>query len=216
MHLQPDSRPWVPGSHGVFGKVGGDTDEEVAMPEITLPEVRLPDVKLPEGLREMNRKDIQNALNDRMPKKIDLPDVDLSKIDMSKIDLSKVELPKAVEDRLPKAVEARLPNRRSNPFLPLAAFAAVMAGIAAAWWLITSPTAATRVRETADRTWRKVTGQQTDMVRYDDDDDLRSLLPNPDQTRPSTEQETWPDTFSELGESVSADTASTTDEPTGV
>ncbi|HEY7132974.1 MAG TPA: hypothetical protein VH440_12020 [Candidatus Limnocylindrales bacterium] len=192
------------------------------MPEITLPEVRLPDVRLPEGLREMNRKDIQNALNERMPKKIELPDVDLSKveapkIDLSKIDLSKVELPKAVEERLPKAVEERLPNRsRTNPFLPLAAFAAVMAAIAAAWWLITSPTAATRVRETADRTWRKVTGQQTDVVRYDDDDDLRSLLPNPDQTRPATEQETWPDTFSELGESVRADTASTTDEPTGV
>jgi hypothetical protein len=182
------------------------------MPEITLPEVRLPEVKLPEGLREMNRRDIQSALNDRMPKKIELPDVDLSKID-----LSKVELPKAVEERLPKVVEERLPNRRrTNPVLPLVAFAAVMAAIAAAWWLITSPTATARVRETADRTWRKVTGQSTDLMRYDDDNDLGSLLPNPDQTRPSTESETWPETFSELGDAVSADTTSTTDQPSGV
>jgi hypothetical protein len=187
------------------------------MPEITLPEVRLPEVRLPEGLREMNRKDIQSTLNEKLPKKIELPDVDLSKIDLSKIDLSKVELPKAVEERLPKAVEERLPNRRrTSPVLPLMAFAAVMAAIAAAWWLITSPTAATRVREGADRTWRKVTGQPTDLVRYDDDNDLGSLLPNPDQTRPSAESEAWPDTFSELGTSVSADTASTTDRPSGV
>jgi len=194
------------------GKVMAEPTEEVAMPEITLPEVRLPDVRLPEGLREMNRKDIQSALNDKLPKKIELPDVDLSKVD-----LSKIEIPKAVEERLPKAVEERLPNRnRTSPFLPLVAFAAVMAGIAAAWWLITSPTAATRVRDTADRTWRKVTGQATDLVRYDDDNDLGSLLPNPDQTRPGTESETWPDTFSELGESVRADTSTTTDRPSGV
>jgi hypothetical protein len=186
------------------------------MPEITLPEVKLPDVKLPDGLRDMNRRDIQAALQERVPRKVDLPDVDLSKVDLSKVELSKsverrlrdVDLPKAVEDRLPG-------RRRTNPILPIAAMLAVGAAIAAAWWLITSPTAAVRVRDTADRTWRKVTGQSMDVIRYDDDDDLASLLPNPSVGRPTGEEEAWPDTFAELGESVTADTATTTDRPLG-
>ena len=188
------------------------------MPDITLPEVKLPDVKLPEGLRDMNRRDIQAALNDRMPKKVEMPDVDLSKVDLPKVDLSKAQ--KSVERRLkdvdlPKAVEDRLPRQRTNPILPIAAFLAVSAAIAAAWWLITSPTAALRVRESADRTWRKVTRQTTDLVRYDDDQDLASLLPNPSVDRPTAEEESWPDTFAELGQSVAADTKSTIERPVG-
>ena len=176
------------------------------MPDITMPEVKLPDVKLPEGLREMNRHDIQAAFNDRMPKKADLPDIDLSKAQKSvERRLRDVELPKVVEDRLPR--------RRTNPVLPIAAFLAISAAIAAAWWLITSPTAAVRVRETADRTWRKVTGQTTDLVRFDDDQDLASLLPDPSIDRPTAEEESWPDSFAELGESVSAGSASTTKRP---
>ena len=45
------------------------------MPDISLPDVHLPDIKLPEGLRDMNRKDIQAALSDRMPKKIEIINV---------------------------------------------------------------------------------------------------------------------------------------------
>ena len=178
------------------------------MPDITMPEVKLPDVKLPEGLRDMNRHDIQAAFNDRMPKKADLPDIDLSKAQKSvERRLRDVDLPKVVEDRLPR--------RRTNPVLPIAAFLAVSAAIAAAWWLITSPTAAVRVRETADRTWRKVTGRTTDLVRFDDEDDLTSLLPNPSVDRPSAEEESWPDSFAELGESVAAKTKSTVERPIG-
>ena len=181
------------------------------MPELSMPEVKLPDVKLPEGLREMNRHDIQAAISERMPKKVEMPDVDLSKVELPasvQRKLKDVDLPKAVEDRLPG-------RRRTNPLLPVAAFMAVAAAIAAAWWLITSPDAAVRVRETADRTWRKLTGQQTDLIRYDDDEDLTSLLPNPDVQRPSGEEESWPDTFAELGESVSADATATTERPLG-
>jgi hypothetical protein len=153
------------------------------MPDITLPEVKLPDIKLPDGLREMNKRDIQSALGDRLPKKVEMPDVDLSK----------VEIPRAVDDRLKrvekwvdsidlsktaagKAVDERLHPRRANPLLPIAALIAVLSAMAAAVWLITSPTAAVRVRETADRTWRKVTGQQLDLMVRDDDGDLASLL----------------------------------------
>jgi hypothetical protein len=184
------------------------------MPDITLPEVKLPDIKLPDGLRDMTRKDIQSAINDRIPRKVEMPDVDLSGIQM----------PKAVEDRLktvekrldsidfsnvpmPRALEQRLPRRkRPNPILPLAAILAVGSAFAAAWWLITSPTATMRVRETADRLWRRMTGQQLAMTRYDDDRDLASLVPNPSQTdvtRPSGELDANPDTFSDLGETIS-------------
>jgi len=180
------------------------------MPDISLPEIHLPDVKLPEGLRDMNRQDIQNAIGDarsKMPKRIEMPD----------IDLSKVELPRALEGRLPKSVEDRLPiKRRSNPLLPFAALFAVGTMCVAAWWLITSPTAGTRVRETVDRLRYKLTGKETDVVLYDDDGNLTSLLPDPNQTRPSVEGETWPDTFSDLGDSVKAGKRSTTEQPTSV
>jgi len=189
------------------------------MPDLSLPEIHLPDFKLPEGLRDMNRHDIQNAIGDRMPKKIDMPDIELSRID----------LPKAVEDRLsqvekainkidlPKAVEDRMPGRRkTNPILPLAAILAIGAMFAAAWYLITSPTAATRVRETAERIKARVTGQETALERYDDDADLGSLLPSPEQTRPTLETDTWPDTLADLGETLSAGNGSTSEHTAGV
>ena len=189
------------------------------MPDLSLPEIHLPDIKLPEGLRDMNRHDIQNAISDRMPKKIQMPD----------IDLSKVELPKVVEDRLskvekainkmdlPKAVQDRMPGRkRTNPILPIAALVAIASMFAAAWWLITSPTASLKVREIAGRIKTVVTGQETDVARYDNDADLGSLLPGPDETRPSVEAETWPDTFADLQKTVSAGNGSASEHPAGV
>ena len=191
------------------------------MPDISLPDVHFPDIKLPDGLRDMSRRDIQSAINDRMPRKVEMPD----------IDLSNVQLPKVVDDRLkmvekrldaidlstiplPKAVEKRLRPKRRNPILPFAAILAVGSAFAAAWWLITSPDAAVRVRESADRAWRRLTGQELAMTRYDDDDDLASLIPTPDDTkvtRPTTESEAWPDTFSDLGETVTAGNGSATE-----
>jgi len=183
------------------------------MPDLSFPDIHLPDIKLPDGLRDMNRQDIQNAIGDRMPKRSDMPDIDLSKVD----------LPKAVEDRLskvekainniemPKSVKDRMPGRkRTNPILPIAAILAVGSMFAAAWWLITSPSASLKVRETADRIKARVTGQENSLQRYDNDENLGSLLPDPEQTRPSVENETWPDTFSDLGETVSAGNGSGT------
>jgi hypothetical protein len=198
-----------------------DHREETSMPDISLPDVHFPDIKLPDGLRDMSRRDIQSAINDRMPRKVEMPD----------IDLSNVQLPKVVDDRLkmvekrldaidlstiplPKAVEKRLRPKRRNPILPFAAILAVGSAFAAAWWLITSPDAAVLVRESADRAWRRLTGQELAMTRYDDDDDLASLIPTPDDTkvtRPTTESEAWPDTFSDLGETVTAGNGSATE-----
>jgi len=176
------------------------------MPDISLPEIHLPDVKLPEGLRDMNRHDIQNAIGearDRMPKRIEMPD----------IDLSKMQLPKALEGRLPKSVEDRLPmKRRTNPILPIAAFLAVGSLCAAAWWLITSPTAGTRVRQTVER-WRyKLTGNGTDVVLYDDDGNLTSLLPEPGLAGTATESQPWADTadsYEGVGDTVKSGNGST-------
>ncbi|HLO36341.1 MAG TPA: hypothetical protein VK194_09675 [Candidatus Deferrimicrobium sp.] len=189
------------------------------MPDLSLPEIHLPDIKLPEGLRDMNRNDIQNAIGERMPKKVELPDIDLSKVD----------LPKAVEDRLsriekavgrmdlPKAIEDRMPGRkRTNPILPIAALLAVGSMFAAAWWLITSPDAVTKVRWTADRIRARVTGQQTGLQRFDDDGDLGSLLPRSDHGQPSVASETWPDTLADAGETVSAGNGSSAEYPAGV
>jgi hypothetical protein len=189
------------------------------MPDLSLPEIHLPDIKLPEGLRDRNRHDIQNAISDRMPKRIQMPE----------IDLSSVELPKAVEDRLskvekainkmdlPKAVQDRMPGRkRTNPLLSIAAVVAVLSMFAAAWWLITSPTASLKVREAAGRIKTRVTGEETGLERYDNDTDLGSLLPSPDETRPSVETETWPDTLADLQETVSAGNGSTSEHPAGV
>jgi hypothetical protein len=130
------------------------------MPEINLPEVKLPEIKWPDGLRDMTREDIVNAARDvRMPKRSDLPDIDLSKI----------ELPKQISDRLPN-------RKRTNPLLPIAGFVAIGAAIAAAWWLITSPVTGPRIRHAVNDLKARMNGESNDLVRYDDESDLGSLL----------------------------------------
>jgi hypothetical protein len=146
------------------------------MPEINLPEVKLPEFKWPEGLRDMNRDDIVNAARDvRMPKRSDLPDIDLSKID------------------LPKQISDRLPNRkRTNPLLPIAAFVAIGAAIAAAWWLITSPVTGPRIRHAVNDLKARMNGESNDLIRYDDDKDLGSLLADsPSASRSSMTSEPY-------------------------
>jgi hypothetical protein len=145
------------------------------MREITMPEMKLPDIKLPEGLRDMTRDDIVQAAHDarvrgaELQKKIELPDIDLSKVDLSKIDLSGVELPKQIADRLPR-------RRRPNPLLPIAGIMAVGAMIAGVWWLFTSSVTGPRVRSAVNDLKQRVTGETSDIVRYDNDQNLGSLL----------------------------------------
>lgn len=135
------------------------------MPEINFPEVKRPEFKWPDGLRDMSREDIVNAARDvrmpdmRMPRKSDLPDIDLSKI----------ELPKQISDRLPN-------RKRTNPILPIAGFVAIGAAIAAAWWLITSPVTGPRIRHAVNDLKARMNGESNDLVRYDDEKDLGSLL----------------------------------------
>jgi len=169
------------------------------MREITMPEVKLPDIKLPEGLREMSRDDIVQAAHDvrsnvHMPRKIDMPDIDLSKID-----LSKVELPKQISDRLPR-------RRRPNPLLPIAGIVALGAMIAGIWWLFTSSATGPRVRSAVKDLKQRVTGDSTDVVRYDDDRDLGSVLADGGNGRSAMGSEPYSstDSLSDLSNGVPA------------
>jgi hypothetical protein len=159
------------------------------MPDINLPEVKLPTVKLPDGWRDMSRDDIVNAAKDvRLPKKVEMPDIDFSKVDFSKIDLSKIELPKQVADRLPN-------RKRTNPILPIAGLVAIGAMIAAAWWLITSPVTGPRIRTAVNDLKSRMNGEPSDLIRYDDEEDLGSLVtstPVESSTLPSNRYATTP------------------------
>jgi hypothetical protein len=142
----------------------------MAMPEIKVPEVKLPEFKLPDGLRDMSREDIVNAARDlRMPNRSDLPEIDLSKVEMPKVDFSKVELPKQIADRMPK-------RNRPNPILPIAGVLAIGAAIAAAWWLFTSSVTGPRIRSAVNDLKARMNGEPNDLVRYDSDVDLGSLV----------------------------------------
>jgi hypothetical protein len=141
------------------------------MAEITMPEIKLPDIKLPDGLRDMSRDDLIEARDEfvktakgaakdvKMPKKVVLPD----------IDLSKVELPDQIADRLPN-------RSRPNPLIPLLALTVVGLAFVAAWWLITSATTGPRVRRAIDDARTRMSGEPKDLVRYDNDRDLGSLV----------------------------------------
>jgi len=159
------------------------------MPEITLPEVKLPEIKWPDGLRDMNREDIVNAARDvRMPKRSDLPDIDLSKI----------ELPKQITDRLPN-------RKRTNPILPIAGLVAIGAAIAAAWWLITSPVTGPRIRHAVNDLKARMNGESNDLVRYDDESDLGSLLadsPTGSRSSMTSDPYTTSNGMTDLGEGV--------------
>lgn len=135
------------------------------MPEINLPEVKLPDLKLPEGLRDMTRDDIARAAGDIRLPKLDMP----KRVELPDIDLSKVDLPKPIADRLPQ-------RRRSNPILPIAGLVAIGTAVAAIWWLFTSAETGPRMRSGLNDLKARLTGQRNDLIRYDDEADLGSLL----------------------------------------
>jgi hypothetical protein len=141
-----------------------------------MPEINLPEIKLPEGLREMTRDDIVQAARDVRLPKMELP----KKLEFPEIDLSKVDLPKPIAERLPG-------RKRRNPLMPFVGLAVVGAAVAAIWWLFTSAETGPRVRSALNDLKAKVTGQRHDLIRYDDEGDLGSLLGDQDRTAVSTD-----------------------------
>jgi hypothetical protein len=148
-----------------------------------MPEITLPEIKFPDGLREMTRDDIVQAAKDvRLPKQIKMPDI-----------LSNVELPEEIEERMPG-------RRRANPMLPLLALTVVGLAVVAAWWLFTSATTGPRVRRALDDLRTRMQGEPSDLIRYDNEEDLGSLLGQQGDTARSQPYATEPFGTADVGE----------------
>ena len=128
------------------------------MPDITLPEVRLPSIRLPEGLRDMNKEDIQKAVSDVQLPKIDLP---------KRSDVAK-ELAKASKglEKAGKDIDKMIPRRAAPSPLPFVIFG-MLAGLFVGWFLASSSVTGPKigalaedVRGRVDR-WRKERGTDT-------------------------------------------------------
>ena len=109
----------------------------------------------------MTRDDIVQAARD-----LRMPDIDLSEID----------LPKAIADRLPR-------RRRPNPLIPFVGLAAIGAAIAGLWWLFTSPVTGPRARHLAYNVKARLTGQPNDVIPYDNEANLGSLVDDARESR---------------------------------
>jgi hypothetical protein len=133
-------------------------EEAATMPDITLPEVRLPSIRLPEGLRDMNKEDIQKAMSDVQLPKIDLP---------KRSEVAK-ELAKASKglEKAGKDIDKMIPRRAAPSPLPFVIFG-MLAGLFVGWFLASSSVTGPKigalaedVRGRVDR-WRKERGTDT-------------------------------------------------------
>jgi hypothetical protein len=115
------------------------------MPDISFPEVHLPDFKLPEGLRDMNREDIQKSMSDVKVPKIDLPKrKDISRELAKATSKATKELEKAGRD-----IEKNLPRRSGPSPLPFVIFG-MLSGLVVGWLLASSPTTGPRISSLVD------------------------------------------------------------------
>jgi hypothetical protein len=132
------------------------------MPDISLPEVRLPDFKLPEGLRDMNREDIQKAM----------PDVRLPKLELLKrSDVSK-ELAKASRD-----LEKTLPRRAAPSPLPFVFFG-MLAGLFIGWFLASSAVTGPRIGGVVDEVRGRVAKWRASDAEDEDYDSRTAAYPD--------------------------------------
>jgi hypothetical protein len=150
------------------------------MPDISFPEVRLPELKLPDGLREMNREDIQKAIPE-----VHLPSISLPK----RGDVSK-ELAKAAKeiDKAGKELDKALPRRAGPSPIPFVVLG-VLAGLFAGWFLATSPTTAPRIGTLMDGLRGRIDRWRNGSAIDDDDLELGSNV-YPDALRQPLQADT--------------------------
>ena len=168
------------------------------MADITMPEVKLPDIKLPDGLRDMTKDDLIQARDEfvKVAKDAAKRRKDAEEdLEFPDVDLSKVELPDEIADRLPG-------RSRPNPFIPLLALTVVGLVVVAAWWLITSSLTGPRVRRAIDDARNRMSGEPKDLVRYDNDRDLGSLVHQDNGFETGTDPYMAPSPFTDEGVAV--------------
>jgi hypothetical protein len=122
------------------------------MPDISLPEVHLPDFRLPEGLRDMNREDIQRAM----------PDVRLPRLELPKRPSLSKELAKAG-----KEIDRALPRGATPSPLPFVFFG-ILAGVFIGWFLASSTVTGPRIGGLVDEIRGRVTRWRSSEPADDD------------------------------------------------
>jgi hypothetical protein len=125
------------------------------MPDISLPEVHLPDFKLPEGLRDMNREDIQRAM----------PDVRLPRFELPKRSAITKELAKAG-----KEIDNALPRRAAPSPLPFVFFG-MLAGLFIGWFLASSTVTGPRIGGVVDEVRGRVARWRSSSTEIEDEYD---------------------------------------------
>ena len=115
------------------------------MPDISFPEVHLPDLKLPQGLRDMNREDIQKSMSDRNAGRQVAEDRPAEVQDISR------ELAKATKqlEKAGRDIEKNLPRRSAPSPLPFVIFG-MLSGLVVGWLLASSPTTGPRISSLVD------------------------------------------------------------------
>jgi hypothetical protein len=149
------------------------------MPEISFPDVRLPDIKLPEGLRDMNRDDIQKAV----------PEVRFPRFSMPRrSDVSK-QLAKAGKEieKAGKGLDDALPKRSAPSPVPFVLFG-IVAGLVVGVLLATSSATGPRIGGLIDELRGRIDRWRTGMGGSDDFESEAGTYPDalrsPIQTEP--------------------------------
>lgn len=158
------------------------------MPDISFPELKLPDIKLPEGLRDMNREDIQKAIPDVRFPRFSLP---------KRSDVSK-ELAKAGKDieKAGKGLDKALPRRSAPSPVPLMLLG-IVAGLVAGVFLATSSTTGPKIGSLVDELRGRIDRWRMSMNTKDDEFDSE-VGAYPDALRAPIESEPFAATMSEV------------------
>lgn len=157
------------------------------MPDISFPEVKLPDLKLPQGLRDMNREDIQKAVPGVRFPRFSLP----KRSDVSK-ELARAgkEIEKAGKD-----LDKALPRRSAPSPIPMVLLG-IVAGLVAGVFLATSSTTGPKIGGIVDELRGRIDRWRMSMNTKDDEFDSE-VGAYPDALRAPIEADAFASNLSE-------------------